>query len=394
MKDVYKNIAELMHKSNPESSFAIEFWDGEILKYGDKPAVALKLKSKDAAGRIIGDGFLGFGETYMNGEIDVDGDLQELLRLGMSINFNEHPLSFSQKLRFAAMHFFNRGTRKGSAQNIAFHYDLGNDFYSTYLDDTMTYSCAYFKTPSDSLERAQLNKYDHICRKLMLEPGESLLDVGCGWAGMLIYAARNYGINGIGNTLSERQYEYGNRKIKELGLEKQIKVVLKDYRELDGQFDKFISIGMFEHVGKKYFPAFFERVSALLKPGSVGLLHTIGKDTYSSGDAWTLRYIFPGGYVPILDEIINGMGKRGFSILDVENLRMHYAKTLDLWSENYSRNIDKVQKMFDENFVRRWRLFLESSAAGFKYSNSRLFQILFSNGLNNELPLTRHHIYN
>ena len=178
-----------------------------------------------------------------------------------------------------------------------------------------------------------------------------------------------------------------------MGLEDQIKVIYKDYRQLNGKFDKVISIGMFEHVGKKFIPIFIEKVSDLLKNGGLGLLHTIGKDTPSPGDPWTLKYIFPGGYIPCLSEIVHEMGKTGFSILDVENLRQHYAKTLEHWAENYEQNVEKVREMFDEAFVRRWRLFLNGSIAGFRYGNTRLFQVLFSNGINNELPPTRAHVY-
>ncbi|MBW2563250.1 MAG: class I SAM-dependent methyltransferase, partial [Deltaproteobacteria bacterium] len=201
-------------------------------------------------------------------------------------------------------------------------------------------------------------------------------------------------INGVGITLSKNQHEDANRKIKELGLDSQIKVIYKDYRHLTGSFDKVVSIGMFEHVGKKFIPIFIKKISVLLKKEGLGLLHTIGKDTPSSGDPWTFKYIFPGGYLPCLAEIVQEMGKTGFSILDVENLRWHYAKTLEYWVENYELNVKKVREMFDEAFVRQWRLFLNGSIAGFSYGDSRLFQVLFSNGINNELPPTRMHVYN
>ncbi len=393
MKGVFKDIVQLMHNANPEASFAVEFWDGDSVVFGEEPKVTLRLTNREGAKRIITDGFLGFGEAYMAQQLEVDGDLGELLRLGLTINFNEHKLSVGQKLRFLFTAILNRDSRSKAPKNISYHYDRGNDFYKLYLDDSLTYSCAYFRAPDDSLEQAQDNKYEHICRKLLLKPDESLVDIGCGWGGMLIYAARHYGITGIGCTLSRSQFEFANNKIKGLGLQSRIQVVYKDYREMTGKFDKFVSIGMFEHVGKKYYPIFFRRVKQLLKEGGVGLLHSIGKDAASPSDPWTMKYIFPGGYIPTLAEMTEGAGKVGFSVLDVENLRLHYAKTLDRWTENYERNIDKVKKMFDESFVRRWRLFLVSSAAGFRYSQTRLFQMVFSNGLNNDLPLTRDHIY-
>jgi len=393
MKIAFKKIAEMMHHSCPDESFAFEFWDGDRISFGKAPCVTLRFKNKKCVKKIIGSGYMGFGESYMERALEIVGDMQRLFRLGFSINFDESTLSFLEKLRFFIISLLNRDSLRRVPKNISYHYDLGNEFYFLFLDETMTYSCAYFNKEYDSLEQAQLNKYEHISRKLLLKPGESLLDIGCGWGGMLIYAAQKYGINGVGITLSQNQHEYANRKIKELGLESQIKVTYQDYRELSGKYDKVVSIGMFEHVGKKFIPIFIKKTSDLLKKEGLGLLHTIGKDTLSPGDPWTFKYIFPGGYLPCLAEIVQEMGKTGFSILDVENLRWHYAKTLECWVENYELNVKKVREMFDETFVRRWRLFLNGSIAGFRYGNTRVFQVLFTNGTNNDLPITRAHVY-
>ncbi|GAB4380930.1 MAG: cyclopropane-fatty-acyl-phospholipid synthase family protein [Calditrichia bacterium] len=393
MKKTFQELAQFMHQNNPDCSFAIEFWDGDSIRFGEAPEVTLQIKSKSAARAIIGEGFLGFGEAYMADQVEVQGNLQELLRLGLSVRFDEIKLSLWKRFLLLLSYLRYRDTLKRSPKNIAHHYNLGNQFYAQYLDETMTYSCAYFENPEDSLHQAQLNKYEHVCRKLLLKPGESLLDIGCGWGGMLIYAAQKYGIYGVGNTLSKPQVEYARQKIKEAGLEDRIKILHKDYRELEGRFDKVVSIGMFEHVGKAFIPQFVKKVAALLKEKGLGLLHTIGKDYPSPGDPWTLKYIFPGGYIPTLSETVEALGKAGFSILDVENLRMHYAKTLDHWAENFESNIDALSEFVDRSLLRRWRLFLNASAVGFKYGHSRLFQILFSHGLNNELPLTRRHLY-
>ena len=329
----------------------------------------------------------------MAGELEVEGNLQELLRLGYFIEFDKHSLSFWQKLRFLLHRLGTRNTSSRVPKNISYHYDRGDEFYALYLDKTMTYSCGYFTSETDSLEQAQLNKYEHICRKLNLQPGDKLVDIGCGWGGMLIYAAQKYGIKGLGNTLSRNQCECAKRKIEELGLQNQIEVVLADYRDLTGQFDKFVSIGMFEHVGKAFIPVFMHKVSQLLKKGGIGLLHTIGKNTESPSDPWIMKYIFPGGYIPNLAAVAQEMGLAGLSVLDVENLRLHYGHTLDCWADNYEKNVEKVRCMFDESFVRMWRLYLNACSAGFKYGSSRLYQILFSNGFSNDLPLTRKHLY-
>ena len=393
MKKTIKNIPEMMHRSDPQARFACEFWDGDAIRFGDSPTVTVRLKNKSSAKKILGNGFLGFGESYMWGDLEIEGDIEEFLRLGYAINFEYRRLALWQKFRFFILALINRGTTRRSPKNISYHYDLGNEFYSLYLDKSMTYSCAYFKKEDDSLEQAQLNKYEHICRKLLLKPGESLLDIGCGWGGMLIYAAQKYGINGLGITLSKNQHEYANLKIKELGLQDQIKVLYQDYRNLNGKFDKVVSIGMFEHVGKKYIPVFIQKTSALLKNGGVGLLHTIGSDSPSPVNPWILKYIFPGGYIPALEEIVHEMGKNGISVLDVENLRLHYAKTLEHWATNYERNAEKVRRISDDAFVRQWRLFLYTSIASFKYGDNRLYQIFFSKSLNNALPITREHVY-
>ena len=393
MKKVIKNIAQMMHRADPTACFAIEFWDGDAIGFGSFPEVILRLKTENSTKKILKKGFLGFGEAYMEGDLEIEKDLPKLLRLGFAINFDEQCLSVWQKFQLVIFSLLNSSTLRRAPKNISFHYDRGDELYELYLDKTMTYSCAYFSKPGDSLEQAQLNKYEHISRKLLLKPDESLLDIGCGWGGMLIYAAQKYGITGVGITLSKNQFEYANRKIEELGLQNQIKILYQDYRQLNDKFDKIVSIGMMEHVGKKFIPTFIQKVSELLKTGGLALVHTIGKDTPSAGDPWTFHYIFPGAYIPTLHEIVQEMGKTGFSILDVENLRLHYAKTLEKWAENFEENIEKIRKLFDETFVRQWRLFLNSTAAGFKYGNSRLFQILVSKGLDNTLPVTRAHVY-
>jgi cyclopropane-fatty-acyl-phospholipid synthase len=210
---------------------------------------------------------------------------------------------------------------------------------------------------------------------------------------MLLRSASKYGIRGVGVTLSSNQSRYGSQRIEELGLGEQIEVRLEDYRQLTGKFDKFVSIGMFEHVGKRFIPVYMRKVAGLLKHGGVGLLHTIAKEVDSATDAWTQRYIFPGGYLPSLSETVREMGRAGLSVLEIEGLRMHYARTLDFWIANFERNIGKIREMFDERFVRMWWLYLNASAAGFKYNGTRLYQILFSNGLNNSLPMVRDYMY-
>lgn len=393
MKRAMQHLAESIRQSDPEARFVFELWDGERLAFGTPPAVTLKLKSEQSAGRLLTDGFLGFGEVYMAGDLEVEGDLVELLRLGIAARFDQKAPSLRTMLRLLPSWLRATNSVRKAPRNIAHHYDLGEDFYALYLDPSMTYSCAYFRDCSDTLEEAQRNKYDHIARKLMLAPDDRLVDIGCGWGGMLIHAARHHGVVGLGITISRRQADYANRKIGGLGLGERIKVVLQDYRQLAGTFDKFVSIGMLEHVGKRHLSAFMNRASRVLVEGGLGVLHTIGKEVESPMDAWIARYIFPGGYLPTLSEIAQQMGKAGLSILDVENLRMHYAQTLEHWTHNFERKADWVRARFGERFARMWRLYLHASTAAFKFGELRLYQVLFSKGLNNRLPITRDHVY-
>ncbi|MGA3115134.1 MAG: class I SAM-dependent methyltransferase [Syntrophobacteraceae bacterium] len=393
MKKAIKELAASIIRTDPSAAFSFELWDGEVIRYGDKPKTTLLIKSAKVPRQMFSKGFLGFGEAYVAGDLEVEGDLQELLRLGLIVQFDEKSFSTWQKIRFLPFYLNTMATVGRAGGNIAYHYDLTAEFYSLFLDESLTYSCGYFKYEDDSLDQAQRNKYDHIARKLMLSPSDTLIDIGCGWGGMLLRSARKYGIRGVGVTLSSNQSRYGSKMIEELGLGEQIEVKLQDYRLLSGKFDKFVSIGMFEHVGRRFIPVYMRKVAGLLKKGGIGLLHTIAKEVESATDAWMLRYIFPGGYVPSLAETIREMGRAGLCVLEIEGLRLHYGRTLDCWIANFERNIGKVREMFDERFVRMWRLYLNASSAGFKYNGTRLYQILFSNGLNNDLPMVREYMY-
>ena len=394
MKKALEHLLHVVHENVSDVPFRVQFWDGDSINFGSGQSLFnLILKTEQSARRIFSEGSLGFGEEYVAGNIAVEGDFKALMRLGTEPGIQNMKLSLKTKLALLIKHLQSLNTIRGSSKNVSHHYDRGNDFYRLYLDETMAYSCAYFRDGNDSLEEAQQQKYEHICRKLQLRRGETLLDIGCGWGGMLIYAARHYGAKGVGYTLSREQAEYAIQLIKELGLEKNVEILLDDYRNIAGQFDKFVSIGMFEHVGKGLIPTFMKQVKTVLKPGGVGLLHTIGKERNTPRDEWTMKYIFPGGYIPVLDHIIKVMGKSGFVPMDIENLRLHYAATLDRWAQRFEANTNKIASMFDEKFVRMWRMYLNGSAAAFRNGDLRLYQILFTKGLNNRFPLTRAHLY-
>jgi cyclopropane-fatty-acyl-phospholipid synthase len=394
MRKTLEQLFEQLSNNSRDVSFRVQFWDGVTRSFGSsEPQFILTFVTKRAAEHVIESGSLGFGEEYMAGDIQVEGDFKQLLRFGTDAAFLNLPLGLKAKLAIKHLRQTSLNTLSRSQKHVAHHYDRGNDFYKLWLDETMAYSCAYFRHENDTLEQAQQQKYEHICRKLQLKPGETLVDIGCGWGGMLIYAAKHYGVRGLGCSLSKQQVEYATELVKQEGFSEKISILFEDYRNIKGEFDKFVSIGMFEHVGKQFIPTFMEKTRAILKRGGIGLLHTIGEERSMPGDPWTLKYIFPGGYIPTLDEIIRAMGEIELVPTDIENLRIHYAKTVEEWSIRYEAQVKKVEAMFDASFVRMWRMFLNGCVVNFRYGNPRLYQVLFTNGLNNTLPLTREHIY-
>jgi len=394
MKKALQGVLRGLNASVPNIPFDVRFWDGDVWTFGNGiPSFTLVFKRKKAVKNVLAKGTLGFGEEYAAGYIDVDGDFRQLVRLGVDSCIQGMRLSLRAKAASVFHYLASLNTLGRSPKNIAHHYDLGNDFYKQYLDESMTYSCAYFRSTEDTLEDAQKQKYEHICRKLQLKEGETLIDIGCGWGGMLLYAARHYGVKGVGCTLSPHQTDYAKQKAATEKLDGSVTILREDYRNITGQFDKLVSIGMFEHVGKNFISTFMEKTQSLLKPGGIGLLHTIGKERQSGRDPWTMKYIFPGGYIPMLDHVIHTMGEKGLVPVDVENLRLHYAATLDEWAKRFELKAKEIEKMFDGRLVRTWRMFLCGSAAAFRWADLRLYQILFTNGLNNSLPLTREHLY-
>ena len=283
-------------------------------------------------------------------------------------------------------------SKKNQKKEVVTHYDIGNDFYRLWLDETMSYSCAYFKSSSDSLYEAQKNKVEHILQKLYLEEGMTLLDIGCGWGFLLIEAAKKYKIRGTGITLSREQYKAFKQTIQEESLENYLTVELMDYRDLPKmgkQFDRVVSIGMVEHVGRENYQLFNDCINKVLKDGGLYLLHYISALKEYPGDAWIKKYIFPGGVIPSLREMLYCAAEDNFHTIDVENLRLHYNRTLLCWEKNFKDHINEVRKMFDERFVRMWDLYLSACAATFHNGIIDVHQILFSKGINNELPMVR-----
>ena len=384
-------IKSFLHTFKDES-FCVKFWDGDEVKVGENdPLFKIILKKPIPKKDILTSTTLAFGEAYMNGDLEVEGDFS--LMLNTVLKYKD---KFTTDFKGLPKIFSNLTSTKKQKEEVTYHYDIGNDFYKLWLDDTLSYSCAYFKNENESLGEAQLNKIHHLLKKLNLREGITLLDIGCGWGALLIEAAKLYKIKGLGITLSEEQFKAFKERIEKENLQNYLQVKLMDYRELEKSgllFDRVVSVGMLEHVGRSNYDLFMKCVSKVLKKEGVFVLHYISGLYESEGDAWIKKYIFPGGVIPTLREIISLSADYKFYTVDVESLRMHYYKTLIKWAENFEKNTDKVREMFDEKFVRMWRMYLYSCAACFYTGVIDLHQIVFTKGVNNSLPLTREYLY-
>ena len=277
--------------------------------------------------------------------------------------------------------------------NVAHHYDISDDLYFLFLDPLKQYSCGYFKDKTDTLEQAQINKINHIIKKLDIKPNQKVLDIGCGWGYLAIEIAKQYKCHVTGITLSENQYKFATNKVKEMKLSNQVEIKLIDYRKIKEKYDRIVSVGMFEHVGRKFYDLFFYKVYSLMNQEGVALLHTIGSvDAPRDPQPWITKYIFPGGYTPSLSEITRPIEKSGLIITDLEILKIHYAHTLKHWKERFIQNKDKVVEMFDEKFFRMYEFYLTSCESAFKFGDQVVYQIQLSKKLDT-VPSTRDYIY-
>ncbi|NQS76834.1 MAG: class I SAM-dependent methyltransferase [Peptococcaceae bacterium] len=390
-----KTVLESFFKSIRQADFKVVYWDGTESQYGTgEPKITVTFREEPDLN--LEDPVMSFGEAYMDGVIDYEGDFAEIIRVA-ELNKDRLPNSGLGGKMISALQSLNKTVAKKKQQeNIKHHYDLGNDFFSLWLDGTMNYSCAYFQNPEMSLFEAQMAKIDHTLKKLNLSAGQSLLDIGSGWGWLIIRAAEKYDVQALGITLSEEQYQGTREKIQSMGLQDRVDVQLKNYLDLDEnvlQFDKIVSIGMFEHVGKSNLAQYMEKVNKLLVPGGLSLLHTITGMVEKGVNSWIEKYIFPGGYIPSLRETIGLLPEYDFHLLHAESLRLHYALTLDQWYKNFKGHLEEIEQMFDRRFVRMWGLYLQGCAASFRVSGLDVHQLLFSKGLNNQLPLTFAHLY-
>jgi cyclopropane-fatty-acyl-phospholipid synthase len=358
-------------------------WDGfELPLAADPPVATILFKNRPALLSWVWDPELNFGEAYMSGAVEIRGDLFRLLEeiyraFGLS---GPRPWWLWQKSNDA----------RAARENVHHHYDLGNDFYRLWLDREMVYTCAYFPTPGSTLEDAQLAKMDLICRKLQLKPGERVIEAGCGWGSLALFMARRYGVTVRALNISAEQIGHARNRAKADGLADRVEFIEDDYRNASGDHDVFVSVGMLEHVGMPDYATLGRVIDRSLTDRGRGLLHFIGRNQAAPLNPWIRKRIFPGAYAPTLREVFERvLEPPALSVLDVENLRLHYAKTLECWRHRFERSASQVAAIFDEPFVRAWRLYLAGSQAAFTTGTMQLFQVLFARGSSNAIPWTR-----
>jgi cyclopropane-fatty-acyl-phospholipid synthase len=378
---------------DPPLTFVL--WNGEKIPSVNKAPVArVHFRDSEVLQKLLVNPALRFGDFYTAGRIEVEGKLVDFLMLAYRATASSPRY---QKLKEAQTRLFNRprpNRLADSRDNIHHHYDIGNDFYELWLDrEAMQYTCAYFPTPDLTLEQAQRAKMDHVCRKLQLKPGDRVVEAGSGWGGFALHMAQHYGVKVSSYNISHQQILYARERAKAAGLGGKVDYVEDDYRNITGEFDVFVSVGMLEHVGRDNYVAMGDVIHRCLVPHGRGLIHSIGRNKPERLNAWIEKRIFPGGYPPALSEMMDIFESHDFSVLDIENLRLHYAKTLEHWIERFEQSADKIEKKYDSAFVRAWRLYLAGSIAGFRAGTMQLFQVLFTRGTNNDLPWSRAHMY-
>ena len=375
----------------PEIEF--QLWTGErIAPAGCEPVCRVRIPSRGALLAILADHQVRFPDAYSEGRIEIEGDLVQLLE-ALYVAGARAPAPSGLGRLLGTLRRPHVNTLAGSRQNIHHHYDIGNAFYSLWLGETMAYTCAYYPTADTSLDAAQRAKMDHVCRKMRLRPGEQVVEAGCGWGTFALHMARHYGVKVRAFNISREQVAYARERAAHEGLAGQVEYVQDDYRNITGRYDAFVSIGMLEHVGVDHYEGLGAVVARSLGDNGRGLIHSIGRNYPAPLQPWIEKRIFPGAYPASLGQMMHIFEPWDLSILDVENLRLHYAQTLRHWLALFEAARPRVEQMFDARFVRMWRMYLAGSIAGFTTGTLQLFQVLFATRRNNEVPMTRAHLY-
>ncbi|PYQ54738.1 MAG: cyclopropane-fatty-acyl-phospholipid synthase [Acidobacteria bacterium] len=366
----------------------VTLWDGTTLGLADVPEAAeVIVKDRRTLMALVRDPPVAFGDAYAGGRLAVRGDLVRLLE-AIYRHWEGTPASLKRETRRWRPNDLRR-----ARENIHYHYDIGNDFYRLWLDEQLVYTCAYFPSPETGLEEAQVAKLEHVCRKVGLRPGQTVVEAGCGWGALALHMARHHGVKVRAFNISTEQVRYARERARQEGLEGRVEFVEDDYRNIRGTYDVFVSVGMLEHVGPENYRAFGRVIDRSLSPQGRGLLHFIGRDRPRALNPWIRKRIFPGAYPPTLGEVTREvLEPASLCVLDVENLRRHYALTLTHWRERFEKTAQRVAEMFDESFVRAWRLYLAGSEVSFLTSYLQLFQLTFARGTA-QIPWTRAELY-
>ncbi|MGD9762920.1 MAG: class I SAM-dependent methyltransferase [Candidatus Binatia bacterium] len=363
--------------------------DGQEVYVGrNEPVGTIRFRDRATLYHVMRSPEIGFGEGYTDGRIEIEGDLVEVL-------VGAYPASTP---RWVDRLWFNprrprRNSLAGSRRNIHQHYDLGNDFYRMWLDDRMVYTCAYYPTPEATLEEAQVAKMHHVCRKVALVPGERVVEAGCGWGSLALHMARHYGVTVRAFNISHEQIAWAREQAARDGLSDRVEFIEDDYRNVSGTYDCFVSVGMLEHVGPEHYRELGAVINRCLPAHGRGLIHTIGRNRPARLNAWIEKHIFPGGCPPTLRQMMDLFEPFRFSVLDVENLRLHYERTAAAWLQRFERCAAEVERQFDDRFVRAWTLYLAGTTAAFRISLLQLFQVVFARDRHNGIPWTRQHVY-
>jgi cyclopropane-fatty-acyl-phospholipid synthase len=396
LENRFERLVDRVRRSAP-IPLRFELWNGRAFDLASDPTVKVKLPRPSALRFLVSPDLLKLGEAYVEGHIGVDGPIMEVFRVAESF-----AKSAAAKGR-SGLRYFTRHTRERDRKAIEYHYDVSNDFYSLFLDRNMVYSCAYFRGEGDTLDQAQEQKLDHILNKLMLQPGERFLDIGCGWGALVIRAAKKYGARAVGVTLSRNQHEYATRRIREEGLEGRCEVRLQDYRDIphEGGYDKIASVGMFEHVGLRNLQTYFGAIRALLKDGGLVMNHGITSADPESravglgAGEFIHRYVFPHGELPHVSVVLREMTRAGLEAADVESLRRHYARTCLQWAKRLEANRDQGIASAGDRRYRIWQVYLAGCAYGFARGWMNIYQVLARKERDalNTLPMTREYMY-
>ncbi|MFQ6549236.1 class I SAM-dependent methyltransferase [Aestuariibius sp. 2305UL40-4] len=372
--------------------------DGRTTRHGDDSVpIRITLNDPDLPRKILMEPEIALGEAYMDGRLTIaQDDLHGFLTLAMR-NRATHSAGdlfrWRQRLASPVQPVIDRFSANRSKANVAHHYDLSSELYELFLDEDRQYSCAYFASPDMTLEEAQEAKKHHIAQKLCLSEGQSVLDIGCGWGGMALTLAQDYGARVTGVTLSEEQHRVAKRRAEEAGLADRIDIRLEDYRQVKGTFDRVVSVGMFEHVGRPQYLTYFRHVENSLAPDGIALIHTIGTLTAPRAtSSWIRKYIFPGGYLPAMSQVVRSVEVAGLSLTDVEVLRDHYARTLAHWQERFVTRIEEARALYDERFCRMWRYYLTAAELGFRVDRLAVFQFQMARD-KDAVPVTRGYLY-